>query len=153
METPSRLAAALRTAADSGDLESLRKGLDEATAIGQLRKVVEMQDSDTDLAPLALAAAAGQAQCVQLLLEARAEPNLASEDSGNRTALHFAAFDGHVEVVRLLIEARADIKADSTGGTAREIAQQRAKEWRIGGGDGEEDIEALSTILDLLGDG
>ncbi|CAJ1363970.1 unnamed protein product [Effrenium voratum] len=137
--------AALRSAAERGDAEALRKALDAASS-----KDINAQDLDSDLTPLALAAQGGHTACVRLLLTARADPDVVSEDAGNRAALHFAAYEGHVEVVRLLMQARADAAASSTGGTAADIARQRAKEWRIGGGDGEEDIEALSQVLELL---
>ena len=68
-------------------------------------------------------------------------------------------------MVKLLLEARADAEASSTGGTAKDIVSQRqgmaeplfqelvcdpfrAKEWRIGGGDGEEELkQAYASLL------
>eukprot|EP00931_Biecheleriopsis_adriatica_P025035 TRINITY_DN15471_c0_g1_i4.p1 TRINITY_DN15471_c0_g1~~TRINITY_DN15471_c0_g1_i4.p1 ORF type:complete len:152 (-),score=41.80 TRINITY_DN15471_c0_g1_i4:55-510(-) len=146
-----RFAAALRDAAAAGDSEKLERVLQEANVAGCLLKIVDRQDIETDLAALSLAAAAGDVDSVRYLLRARANPNLESEDSGNRTPLHFAAFEGYAEVVSLLLDANADAsKSCTTGGTAKEIAQQRAKEWRIGGGDGEEDIQGLERVLELL---
>eukprot|EP00933_Yihiella_yeosuensis_P055230 TRINITY_DN5394_c0_g5_i1.p1 TRINITY_DN5394_c0_g5~~TRINITY_DN5394_c0_g5_i1.p1 ORF type:complete len:178 (-),score=48.89 TRINITY_DN5394_c0_g5_i1:89-553(-) len=146
-----KFAAALRSAATSGDCEKLNQILQEAETAGILNKVINEQDVDEDLAALALAALGGHEECVRKLLSSKANPNLASEDSGNRTALHFAAFDSHVEIVKLLLEAKADTSHScSSGGTAHEVASERAEQWRRGGGDGEENIEALTEILRLL---
>ncbi|CAE7537330.1 unnamed protein product [Symbiodinium natans] len=144
-------AKALRAAAAGGDATALRRQLSEAQSLGTCAKIINSQDPDYDLTALALAAQHGAAECVEVLLAARADVNADSEDAGGRTALHFAAYDGHVEVVQLLVSARANTNARcSTGETAEQIAQQRAKEWRIGGGDGEEDIAALQKVLAIL---
>eukprot|EP00434_Breviolum_minutum_P012790 symbB.v1.2.011272.t1/scaffold753.1/size277516/8 len=148
--------AALRCAAEKGDINELQKRLEvnEDT----LRTLINAQDPETDLTPLALAASSGHCQCVSALLAKRADPNVVIEDAGNRTALHMAAYDAHVEVVEMLLEARADANATCTAGTAKDIVLQRAKEWRVGGGDGEEDIDRLQKVLvsgdfaDLIGD-
>ncbi|CAE7492150.1 ACBP4 [Symbiodinium necroappetens] len=132
-------ASALRAAAGSRDVATLQQRLSEAEAAGICAKIINSQDPDTDLGALSLSAQHGAADCVAVLLAARADVNADSEDAGGRTALHFAAYDGHVEVVRLLVAARANTNVRcSTGETAEQIAEQRAKEWRIGGGDGEE---------------
>ncbi|CAK9048411.1 unnamed protein product [Durusdinium trenchii] len=143
------MAAALRAAADKGDIAEVSRLLEVQDA-ATLRKIINSQDSETDLAPLTLAAAGGHQNCVAALLAARANPDLSVEDAGNRTALHMAAYDAHVEVAQLLLEARADACLMSSGGTPSDIVSQRAKEWRIGGGDGEEDIDRLNKILALL---
>ena len=65
--------------------------------------------------------------------------------------MHLAAYNGDAEIVATLLQARADVTCRSAGGeTALDIAGQRAKEWKIGGGDGEESIEGLSKVISLL---
>ena len=63
-----------------------------------------------------LAAYKGHAECVGLLIEAGANPDLTTLEGGS-APLHMAARSGHVEVVRLLIAAGVDRdKAKSDGG-------------------------------------
>ena len=50
--------------------------------------------------PLYWAAQKGHAECVKLLLEAKADPN--NENTLGNTPLHFAALFGHAECVDLL---------------------------------------------------
>ena len=54
-----------------------------------------------------LAAYKGHAECVGLLIEAGANPDLTTLEGGS-APLHIAARSGHVEVVRLLIAAGVD---------------------------------------------
>merc|ERR1712194_679947 len=101
-----------------------------------------------DLTALMLAATGGHVRCCELLLDAKADPDAASEDSGGRTALHLAAYEPHVEVVRMLLQAGADRSiCCASGETATEVAALRAKVYRQGGGDGEEDIDALEEVM------
>ncbi|MGV3615706.1 MAG: sigma-70 family RNA polymerase sigma factor [Fimbriimonas sp.] len=58
--------------------------------------------------PLHIAASAGNASLVELLLAYGANPN-ALEEGDNASPLHFAAERGWLECVRLLVEAGADV--------------------------------------------
>jgi ankyrin repeat protein len=62
---------------------------------------------DGDGTPLIAAAGAGHAEIVNLLLDSKADPNLASEGDGS--PLIAAAAKGHLEIVRLLLDRGADI--------------------------------------------
>jgi ankyrin repeat protein len=63
------------------------------------------------------AAVNGSAECVKLLLEAKAEPNKGDKLDGI-TPLYTAAGKGHTECVKLLLEAKADPnKGDRRGET------------------------------------
>lgn len=64
--------------------------------------------------PLHAAAGSGNAEVVQMLLDAGAEVNARSQR--NNTALHVAAGRGHSEVVALLLAHGADVNAESRHG-------------------------------------
>ncbi len=66
----------------------------------------------TGASPLWLASAAGQAECVRLLLAAGAKPDLAVKEY-KYTPLMMAARGGHAAICRLLIAAGADVDAKS----------------------------------------
>jgi ankyrin repeat protein len=66
--------------------------------------------------PLAVAAAAGRADVVRLLLRRGADPNAGSPD-GFSPLMHAAQYDGSVRVAELLIVAGADVNARSHSGT------------------------------------
>ncbi|KPM03312.1 sex-determining protein Fem1-like protein [Sarcoptes scabiei] len=71
--------------------------------------------------PLWCAAAAGNLECVKLLLEHGANVN--STTTANSTPLRAACFDGHYEIVRLLVENGADIEiANKLGHTCLMIS-------------------------------
>ena len=64
---------------------------------------------------------AGQAAVLRLLLEARAEVNLAN--SGGQTPLHLASMKGHQDLVQLLLGVAADVSlVDMRGKTAALLA-------------------------------
>ena len=70
-------------------------------------------------APLHFAASNGNRDCVALLIQHGADPDLATLDFG-ATALHIAAQNGHAEVVFLLIGVGLDVdraETSATGGT------------------------------------
>ena len=63
----------------------------------------------------------GQASVLRLLLEARAEVNLAN--SGGQTPLHLASMKGHRDLVQLLLGIAADVSlVDMRGKTAVQLA-------------------------------
>ncbi|CAK9114106.1 Ankyrin-2 (ANK-2) (Ankyrin-B) (Brain ankyrin) [Durusdinium trenchii] len=66
--------------------------------------------------PLHFAAAAGHVRCVNLLLEAKASQEPASDNLGRACPLHFAAGQGHLEVVRVLLAAGAEKDQETDGG-------------------------------------
>ena len=81
--------------------------------------------------PINLAARAGNAEVVKVLLEAGANPQ--SPEGEGQTALSMAAEHGHLEVVRLLLDAGADPSYSATDGygamgTAAEIARRTGHE-------------------------
>ena len=70
---------------------------------------VNASEDDSAFPPIIEAARSNNAQALQLLLEAGANPNLAREEGD--TALHHAVLYGAVDCVKLLIAAGADIEA------------------------------------------
>eukprot|EP00439_Symbiodinium_sp_Y106_P012514 s2721_g1.t2 len=58
------------------------------------------------MTPIMFAAQKGSAECVQRLLQARAEVNAVEEDGWS--ALHFASKEGHLQVCQSLLECKAD---------------------------------------------
>ena len=75
--------------------------------------------------PMYSAAALGYLEVVQVLLEAGADKNAATQDG--ETALMAAARDGHLEVVQVLLDAGADKNAaKQNGATALMLAAQNA---------------------------
>ncbi|MEE8526424.1 MAG: ankyrin repeat domain-containing protein, partial [Thermoanaerobaculia bacterium] len=84
----------------------------ETTDAGAVWKLVkeggaamDAVDETSELTPLAIAAEAGLAEIVRILLEAGADPNL----GGATTPLEAAVVEGHLEVVEALIEKSADV--------------------------------------------
>jgi ankyrin repeat protein len=74
--------------------------------------------------PLMAAASKGYVEVGQILLEAGANPNAAS-DSTKLTSLMLAAQGGRMEFIELLLETLADIKAKTTEGkTAMMFARE-----------------------------
>jgi len=82
--------------------------------------MVERNSSDTFLnsrdnegwTPIMQAAPNGYEEVVEILLEAGANPNVASWTKGE-TSLHLAAYWGHPETVEILLENGADVNAKS----------------------------------------
>jgi ankyrin repeat protein len=130
------LAGEIHDAAGSGDLERIRRLLNENPALvndedysklmgltplhvaadkGQ-REAVELlleKGAKADpvwgvngMTPLILAARANHPEIVRLLLAKRANPNGAANGT---TGLHWAARDGYIEVVQLLLDGGADV--------------------------------------------
>ena len=132
----------LARAAAQGDTTSIRALVDAKADIGnalhialksgntpaarilvQARADLSLRDND-GLQPLHLAAAAGLADAVDLLIKAGASVSaVANPRNDATTALHFAAEKGHAAVVDLLIAAKAPVNArDKSGRTALYMA-------------------------------
>ena len=89
----------LRDAAEKGDAVKLSSLIQEIPK-DHLAVVVNKGDNQ-DRTPLNRAAENGHAECVKLLLEAKADPN--KGDNENRTPLYWVAQYGHAECVKLLL--------------------------------------------------
>ncbi|KAJ3699990.1 hypothetical protein LUZ61_003695 [Rhynchospora tenuis] len=90
-------------------------GHDQPESVKLLLKHNAKANSETDdgITPLLSAVAAGSIQCLQLLIEAGANPNI---NAGGATPLHVAADVGNVEVIRCLLNAGADPNASDDEG-------------------------------------
>jgi len=71
--------------------------------------------NDAGETALVKAATGGHADRVEVLLAAKADPNL-GRDEGGRTALHLASLGGHLEAARLLVASGANLNAATPGG-------------------------------------
>ncbi len=90
----------------------------EASAVGDLDRVMELLDTDDTLADahsadgftvLGLSAYFGHEQIVHNLLAKGANPNRAASNPLQATPLHSAVAAGHMSIVRLLVEAGAGV--------------------------------------------
>lgn len=105
-----------------GELESL--GLLDAVIFNRGDIVAAMRHGGgipnrTGVTPLALAARFGATSSVIALLQAGANPDLATEDLWHSTPLMEAARDGHTEIGSRLLRAGARVDhPDASGGTA-----------------------------------
>ncbi|KAJ4817345.1 hypothetical protein LUZ62_029911 [Rhynchospora pubera] len=90
-------------------------GHDQPESVKLLLKHNAKANSETDdgITPLLSAVAAGSIQCLQLLIEPGANPNI---NAGGATPLHVAADVGNVEVIRCLLNAGADPNASDDEG-------------------------------------
>lgn len=128
------LEAALTTQAESCEMDN---GLAEAAASGRLqdcRRILQhtkpnvwAKDGTT---PLCAAALWGQAEAVQVLLEAKADPRWANRSGAQPTALHAAALQENGKICMILLGASADphIK-DHSGVTAADYAACSEAVW------------------------
>lgn len=91
-------------AVKAGDSPAIRRLLEDDP------RLVEGQEAQGMHGPLHLAASAGNAPIVELLLAFGADPN-ARDQGDNATPLHYAAERGWIESVKLLVEAGADVNA------------------------------------------
>jgi ankyrin repeat protein len=104
---------ALRDAAKSGDVQTIRALLDSGVPVDHC--------GEQGNTALHYAAREGRKDAVQALLLARAEVNRRNRDQ--RTPLHWAAANGGASVVRLLAQAGADLEARNLDGeTPLEVA-------------------------------
>uniref|UniRef100_M4BHZ8 Uncharacterized protein n=1 Tax=Hyaloperonospora arabidopsidis (strain Emoy2) TaxID=559515 RepID=M4BHZ8_HYAAE len=114
---------ALWVAAKSGDLETLRKGLERLTP--ETRFHAEWRDPVYGYSPLANACSQGHFHCAQALLAYGVDGN--ARDAQGNTPLHIAASCGKSEIVRLLLETPAVdyfAKTATKAQTALDIARQ-----------------------------
>jgi len=104
----------LHTAAGKGDLETVRKLLEEGASPNTW--------DHAGWTPLHEAAGYGNLPLVTMLLDAGASPSVPATDD-NLTPLHDAVRRGYVEVVTILVARGADTTAkDSKGNTPRDLA-------------------------------
>ena len=97
---------ALLDAATEGKVNVVRKFLDDVNAV----------DEETGDSPLYRAAMNGHKAVVRVLMDAKADLNMAN--NRGETALHRAARHGHEAVVKILVEAGANLNmADEDGET------------------------------------
>jgi len=104
----------------------------EAAALGRAGRLLELLDSQPDLAQqrspdgytgLQLAAFFGRTDAVRLLLERGSDPAAPALNPRRSTPLHGAASRGHIESARLLLDAGVDVNAtDINGDTALHLA-------------------------------
>lgn len=73
-----------------------------------IRKGARIISNAEGLFPQALAARAGQTQCLELLLESGGDPN-APEKGTQWTPIFFAADNGHIECLKALLQAGANV--------------------------------------------
>jgi RNA polymerase sigma factor (sigma-70 family) len=95
----------IHLAAVLGDREQVRRFLQDDPTLANFEETCHMR-------PIAAAAARGDGEMVQLLLDHGADPNLPQADAPRGYALWAAANGGHTEVVRLLLEHGADLNAE-----------------------------------------
>lgn len=75
------------------------------------------------MTPLHFAAMYGQAEVIQVLVQAGADIQATDEDDG-RSPLHYAARNGNAEATRILIELGADVELeDNFGETPMDLAE------------------------------
>ncbi len=104
----------LFTAVVEGDVESVRVELQHDGVN------VNAADTRSGSTPLCTAVFVGHTEIVELLLQARADANLANRDQA--TPLHIAAFMGRSKEASLLLAAGGDVSSlDGSGKTAGEL--------------------------------
>jgi ankyrin repeat protein/L-ascorbate metabolism protein UlaG (beta-lactamase superfamily) len=97
----------LHDAAAAGDVETLRRLLDDGTP-------VDIGDAENSTA-LDVAAQSGHLDAARLLVESGAD--VRHSDNNGMTPLHFASYEGHADVVAYLIERGADVAAVTARGS------------------------------------
>ncbi|MDE0683896.1 MAG: ankyrin repeat domain-containing protein, partial [Candidatus Poribacteria bacterium] len=97
----------LWTAARTGDLQAIKRYIEEDGNINALDKAFQ-------LSAMSWSALYGQTEVVQLLIENGVDVNIKSGDG--TTPLHSAAFLGRTDVAKLLLDNGADIKTRNNDG-------------------------------------
>lgn len=120
---------AISSARGEGGSRTLRRGEGAATAIKPTALTVAPQEYKEIASALFVATQLGHEQCVQLLLEWGADPNVNPNPNTwvrGSTAFHVGCWHDQTECVEALIRAGCDAAAeDSTGRTGRMLAEQR----------------------------
>ena len=98
----------LLTLTFSGDVQKLSDLITQGADVNQTE--------EQGLSPLHVAAGQGNCEVVQLLVDAKANINLATTDGKGIYPLFVASEKGHCEVVRLLLSANANINLATTDG-------------------------------------
>merc|ERR1712086_342172 len=81
-------------------------------------------------APIHVAASSGHSAVLQMLLEAKANPN--AQDLVGETPLHYCAVAGQATTAEVLLQAGADPTIESFfSETAMEVAQQELAYWLV----------------------
>ncbi|MBI5032435.1 MAG: ankyrin repeat domain-containing protein [Chloroflexi bacterium] len=106
-------------AAKDGKVQELRTLVQQGTDVNTV-------DADKGMTALMYAVEFGRVDAVKLLLESKANVNLASKKG--TTALMYAALAGNMDIVKALLDAGADPKAkDVNGQTALVLARAKAQ--------------------------
>lgn len=114
--------------------------------------------SEEGVTPLVAAASEGQLECVQLLIDAKADVN--GKDKDKTSALMAASARGHLEVVKALLAAGAEINAQNNDGhTALMFAYNGKNQvetlWErynqfVAEGEGEDDSGTMGIIKEAM---
>ncbi|MBI5649613.1 MAG: ankyrin repeat domain-containing protein [Chloroflexi bacterium] len=111
--------APLLQAAKDGKAQDVRAQVQQGADVNQV-------DADKGLTALMFAAEYGKVEAAKVLLEAKANVNLATKKG--TTALMYAALAGNMELTQALLNAGADHKVkDVNGQTAFVLAREKAK--------------------------
>lgn len=114
----------LLSAAKHGDLDEVRRLLDEGAPVDAV------DNGRYPMTALMHAAFGGHAEVVRLLLERGAD--VAREDLDAFTAITLAAREGHWEVVKLLTDHGADVDhPDGYGRSARKYAKSARRKYAL----------------------
>ena len=108
---------------------------DPAAVRTLIEKGANVNQIANGVSPLHWAAAIGEKEILQILLENGADPNVRAqktkrgtldEAEEGRTPLHFAALQGHAEIVEMLVGRGAEVGArDRWGSTALDLAKRK----------------------------
>lgn len=125
-------------------LQAAKDGkVQELNTLIQQNVDVNTADADKGMTALMYAVENNRAEAVKVLIEAKANVNLANKKG--TTALMYAALAGKMEVVQVLLKAGADPKAKNADGqTAFILAREKAK------AQGMYADEQLCQVRDLL---
>jgi len=118
----------IHNAAGAGDLKKVKEILDSNPNEIEAKLGVNHMGSnaEVDVTPLSVAAAAGKADVVKLLLERGARINCGLDAYPSAYPLHEAARHGHLDMARFLLDHGAQVNAAGTvdGTTALHLACQ-----------------------------